>query len=117
MQEITIINLTFQIPETAPKAQISPKKKTPKKIFQYGNYPGYYSKRNGVDSYTADIRLEMLITHQELLNGKKILDIGCNDGLFTLSLVKKYCPKSMHGLDIDGDLISEYFINSYLNLK
>ena len=102
------VNLDPEVNNNSKSLKESPKKKNhPKKTFQYGNYPGYYSKRNGIDSLTSDKRLEMLENHKNLINGKRILDIGCNDGLFTLCLVKKFYPKSMLGVDIDGSLIGK----------
>lgn len=32
------------------------------------------------------------------------LDVGCHEGLLTLEVVAKYCPKSMMGIDIDHAL-------------
>lgn len=37
--------------------------------------------------------------------GKKCLDVGCNEGHLTLALVRSFRPRRMVGLDIDRYLV------------
>lgn len=37
--------------------------------------------------------------------GKKCLDVGCNEGDLTLELVRRFRPRRMVGVDIDGYLV------------
>ena len=50
-----------------------------------------------------DARLERMPSH--FFEGKDVVDIGCNEGVISLSLACKFAPKSMLGIDIDGALI------------
>lgn len=80
----------------------SKKNKRPKKIYQYGNYKGYYGYRLGND-HTEDPRLALLT--KSWFAKKRCLDIGCNEGIVTLGMVSKFHTKSMVGLDIDEALV------------
>lgn len=42
-----------------------------------------------------------------LLQGKKVLDIGCNSGVFTIQLACHYLPQSILGVDIDNALVNK----------
>lgn len=44
--------------------------------------------------------------HPEYFRGKRMLDIGCNSGFITISVAKKFLPRSIVGVDIDSDLIN-----------
>lgn len=37
--------------------------------------------------------------------GKKVLDVGCNEGHLTIAIVRLFRPRRMVGVDIDGYLI------------
>ncbi|CAN8016190.1 unnamed protein product [Ixodes persulcatus] len=69
--------------------------------FQYGNYNRYYGYRN--NGGQEDPRLKVM--QASWLDGKDVLDIGCNVGHFTLSLARGFSPRKVIGLDIDGRLI------------
>ena len=71
------------------------------KSYRYGNYDRYYGYRVG--ETMEDHRLEAL--RDEWFRGKRACDVGCNDGLFSLSLVGAFAPASCVCLDIDGDLV------------
>ncbi|XP_015275810.1 PREDICTED: 7SK snRNA methylphosphate capping enzyme [Gekko japonicus] len=68
--------------------------------FQYGNYCKYYGYRN---PDWEDTRLRVM--RPEWFQGKEVLDVGCNVGHLTLSVAKKWGPRRMVGVDIDGALI------------
>lgn len=83
------------------------------KLYQYGNYCGYYSKRNGSEkqgNQIEDVRLEFLKIFSEFhFQSKKVLDIGCNSGMITLSVAKMFNPKAILGIDIDSGLIGKNY--------
>lgn len=69
---------------------------------------GYYATRYGLSDRTdasglQDPRLDLLRT--EWFEGKRCLDVGCNEGDLTLALVLRFRPCRMVGLDIDGKLV------------
>lgn len=51
-------------------------------MFQFGNYLGYYGYR--LNEQGQDPRIACL--KPEWLDGKEVLDIGCNSGVFTLQM-------------------------------
>ncbi|KAL3900878.1 MAG: hypothetical protein SGCHY_001024 [Lobulomycetales sp.] len=68
--------------------------------YPLGNYRGYYGYRNkGLE----DSRL--LLLPLELLKGKRILDVGCNDGNLTVSVAALFEPKFIQGIDVDPILV------------
>lgn len=97
------------------KAAKNSKKKSYKnkhqKLYQYGNYCGYYSKRNGSEklgNQIEDVRLKFLKSYSEShFKNKKVLDIGCNSGMITLSVAKMFNPQAILGIDIDSGLIGK----------
>ncbi len=71
------------------------------KSYRYGNYDRYYGYRVG--EAMEDHRLSAL--RDEWFRGRRVADVGCNDGLFSLSLVGAFEPSACLCLDIDGDLV------------
>eukprot|EP00262_Sarcandra_glabra_P008627 TRINITY_DN22211_c0_g1_i1.p1 TRINITY_DN22211_c0_g1~~TRINITY_DN22211_c0_g1_i1.p1 ORF type:complete len:281 (-),score=49.92 TRINITY_DN22211_c0_g1_i1:70-912(-) len=78
------------------------KKKKQKVVSVYGNYKSYYGYRIG-HNLKEDPRLAVL--KKEWFEGKDCFDIGCNEGLITISIAKKFCCRSILGIDIDGGLV------------
>lgn len=79
-------------------------KKKRKTIFQYGNYNQYYGYRVG-SALGTDPRMHLM--QKTWFDNKDVIDIGCNEGVFTISLVQKYRVRSMCGIDIDPGLINK----------
>lgn len=69
-----------------------------------GSYNKYYSRRVG-DKNAEDSRLSLL--REDWIRGKEVLDIGCNEGTFTLEFAKRFGPKRVVGIDIDGKLLKK----------
>ncbi|KAL6494542.1 hypothetical protein OROGR_031342 [Orobanche gracilis] len=84
--------------------QQSSKKRKPKEVAIFGNYKNYYGYRVGHD-LDEDPRLRMM--KGEWFEGKDCLDIGCNNGLITIAIAKKFGCRSILGVDIDGARISD----------
>jgi hypothetical protein len=74
----------------------------PHKVFVHGNYHRYYGYRLG-KAFDEDPRLDVL--EKRWFYKKKCLDVGCNEGLVTLSLAKAFGTTSMTGIDLDEHLI------------
>lgn len=78
------------------------KKHGEKHLAVYGNYHKYYGYR--VLKYSdEDPRLKYF--KHEWFEGRDCLDVGCNAGNLTISIAKKFCCKTMVGVDIDSDLV------------
>ena len=72
-----------------------------RKCFRYGNYHRYYGYRVGEsleDHRVAHFR-------REWFEGRRCLDVGCNEGLVALSVAVRFKPASMVGVDVDGWLV------------
>ena len=67
-----------------------------------GNYAHYYGYRCGSGA-VEDRRLELL--PRELFAGRECLDVGCNSGVLTLALARRYRPTVMVGVDADAALV------------
>ncbi|KAL3626500.1 hypothetical protein CASFOL_030049 [Castilleja foliolosa] len=96
-----------ELPEESPAdivQQQPSKKKNKKEVAIFGNYRNYYGYRVGQD-LDEDPRLKMV--KKEWFEGKDCLDIGCNSGLITISLAKKFGCRSILGVDIDGARIED----------
>lgn len=64
----------------------------------------YYGYRLD-DAFDEDPRLQAL--DRAWFAQKKVLDIGCNEGLLTLSLAGKFGCKAVTGVDIDAVLVAK----------
>uniref|UniRef100_A0A175YJZ7 RNA methyltransferase n=1 Tax=Daucus carota subsp. sativus TaxID=79200 RepID=A0A175YJZ7_DAUCS len=51
------------------------------------------------------------VFRKEWFEGKDCLDIGCNSGLITINIAKKFSCRSILGVDIDTDRIEEAYWN------
>ncbi len=71
--------------------------------FIHGNYGRYYGYRNSNDF--KDIRLETFAKHRSFFEGNNVLDIGCNNGLVTISVARDFHVKRIVGIDIDKRLV------------
>ncbi|KAI8855274.1 Bicoid-interacting protein 3-domain-containing protein [Chytridium lagenaria] len=67
----------------------------------FGNYEGYYRRRNPTSS--LDPRLRLL--DPTWLNNARVLDIGCNTGEFTIQVALHTTALQVDGIDIDPSLI------------
>ncbi|KAJ3013410.1 hypothetical protein NUW54_g1606 [Trametes sanguinea] len=65
----------------------------------YGNYHGYYSKRPSVN----DPRLALL--PRTLFYGRRVLDVGCNEGWVTCEIAQRLRAKRVIGVDVDDTLV------------
>ncbi|KAG2718400.1 hypothetical protein I3843_03G210900 [Carya illinoinensis] len=81
-----------------------PRKRKRNEVFPFGNYRSYYGYRIGRD-LEEDPRLKVL--KKEWFEDKDCLDIGCNSGIITILIAKKFCCRSILGLDIDSNRIED----------
>ncbi|KAI0332399.1 Bin3-domain-containing protein [Cubamyces sp. BRFM 1775] len=65
----------------------------------HGNYHGYYTKRPS----THNPRLSLL--PNSLFQGKRVLDVGCNEGWVTCEIAQRLGAKRVVGVDIDDTLV------------
>ena len=80
-----------------------PSRKNRNACFRYGNYHRYYGYRVG--ETLEDHRVAHF--QDEWFTGKRVVDIGCNEGLVGLSIAVRCAPASMLGLDIDNHLVKK----------
>ncbi|GJZ65694.1 probable RNA methyltransferase [Tanacetum coccineum] len=80
------------------------KRKKPKEVAIFGNYRNYYTYRidQGLEE---DPRIKVM--KKEWFEGKNCLDIGCNSGLITITLAKKFGCQKILGIDIDSARIED----------
>ena len=71
-----------------------------------------YNPSDGSNWNEIEDRLSIL--PEEWFKDKKILDVGCNDGTFTLALTLNFSPDLIIGVDIDNKLISRAIKNIHL---
>ncbi|KAJ7190950.1 Bicoid-interacting protein 3-domain-containing protein [Mycena pura] len=65
----------------------------------HGNYHGYYAKR----PFAIDPRLEVL-PHSTFI-GKRVLDVGCNEGWVSCEIAQSHGALKVVGVDIDDELV------------
>lgn len=71
--------------------------------YQYtGAYKEYYTYHRE-ETLPSDTRLDVI--PREYIEGKRVLDLGCNDGTFTIQLFEKYKPSFVLGIDSSTELI------------
>lgn len=75
-----------------------------KPVFVYGNYRKYYGYRLN-HNMEEDPRLKVF--KREWFENKDCLDIGCNQGLVTINIAKKFHCQSIVGIDIDRGLVED----------
>ncbi|WCJ42522.1 7SK snRNA methylphosphate capping enzyme [Euphorbia peplus] len=80
------------------------KKRKRKEVFPFGNYRNYYGYRIG-HGMEEDPRLRVF--DSKWFQGKDCLDIGCNSGIFTIQIAKKFHCRKILGIDIDSGRISD----------
>ncbi|KAL9224522.1 hypothetical protein vseg_000547 [Gypsophila vaccaria] len=85
-----------------------PKKKKFKEVAPYGNYRNYYGYRVGNDM-EQDPRFRVL--KKDWFEGKDCLDIGCNSGLITINIAKKFQCRTILGVDIDYVRVKDAWSN------
>ncbi len=73
----------------------------------FGNYSNYYGLR--YLKRWEDSRVHLI--KSEWVKGKKCLDIGCNEGIFTILLAIKHEPAIVVGCDIDYTLVTKAIAN------
>ncbi|XP_051131170.1 probable RNA methyltransferase At5g51130 [Andrographis paniculata] len=95
---------TVEKPAADTAGQQSSKHKKKKEVAIFGNYRHYYGYRVGQD-LDEDPRLRVM--KREWFEGNECLDIGCNSGLITIAVAKKFGCKSILGVDIDGARIED----------
>ncbi len=69
----------------------------------YGNYKNYYGSQRRPAG--CDRRLECL--SGELFAGRDVLDVGCNEGVVSLSVWARFAPRTLIGLDLDESLLAK----------
>lgn len=72
------------------------------RVFIHGNYHRYYGYRLG-QAFAEDPRLAAL--ERRWFAGRRCMDVGCNEGLVTLTIASKFGVRSMIGVDLDEHLI------------
>ncbi|KAJ4839882.1 hypothetical protein Tsubulata_003189 [Turnera subulata] len=92
-------------------------KRKRKEVFPFGNYRSYYGYRIGQDMQEEDARLKVF--KREWFEGKDCLDIGCNSGIITIHIASKFNCRSILGIDIDRDRITdaEWHLRKFMRLK
>ncbi|KAH7099111.1 Bin3-domain-containing protein [Auriculariales sp. MPI-PUGE-AT-0066] len=68
----------------------------------HGNYHAYYQKRGS--DFEGDERLALL--PPGIFHGKRVLDIGCNEGYVTCEIAQRHGARQVVGVDIDAELVS-----------
>ncbi|KAJ6635630.1 putative RNA methyltransferase CG1239 [Pseudolycoriella hygida] len=92
--------------DVVPASIKSMNKSSPKNArFIHGNYDRYYGYRNAADF--NDRRLDLFANHRTFFEGCSIMDVGCNNGLVTISVARDFNVKRIVGIDIDRHLVDK----------
>eukprot|EP00793_Prasinoderma_coloniale_P004479 PRCOL_00000240-RA len=75
----------------------------------YGNYRGYYSYRLRAGRNSDDPRFSSLST--AWFSGRRVLDVGCNEGLVSLRVAADLGASAVLGVDIDEVLVRKAYGN------
>lgn len=67
----------------------------------------YYKRR--LLAQWRDPRVELL--RAEWVSGKKCLDVGCNEGVFTILVANKFAPRMIVGCDVEFALVEKAIAN------
>ncbi|KAL4431013.1 hypothetical protein ABPG75_006269 [Micractinium tetrahymenae] len=99
-----------------------------RRVYIHGNYHRYYGYRffgtlpadgqpGGQDGAAAQQQQQqqqqqpedprLAAFERKWFARRRCLDVGCNEGVVTLALVQRFCPRSMLGVDIDGVLVAK----------
>ncbi|EEF48209.1 S-adenosylmethionine-dependent methyltransferase, putative [Ricinus communis] len=81
-------------------------KRKRKEVFPFGNYRSYYGYRIG-QGMEEDPRFQVF--KREWFEGKDCLDIGCNSGIITIHIAKRFHCRKILGIDIDSDRIADAY--------
>lgn len=85
---------------TAPSLTGNQRDKLRHETFRHGNYTAYYTFRS---QDVPDPRLTQL---KPFVQGRRILDLGCNAGKLTLELATHFAATQIVGVDLDVGLIA-----------
>lgn len=94
-----------QSPHRARRALKRPRQSGPHA--PHGNYKEYYYRRYNGHQPSSDDRLPLIQSVVQRYENPTVLDIGCNDGMFTSQVALINDVKSVIGVDIDPDLIGK----------
>uniref|UniRef100_A0A1I8HWA4 RNA methyltransferase n=1 Tax=Macrostomum lignano TaxID=282301 RepID=A0A1I8HWA4_9PLAT len=91
-----------------PSANQQQQQQQQKFVAMYGNFRADYNRQTrGASEFNIgqmqDDRLQLL--QQDWYTGRDVLDIGCNDGVFSMRIAEAMGVKSLTGLDIDEELV------------
>ncbi|XP_044471109.1 probable RNA methyltransferase At5g51130 [Mangifera indica] len=92
--------------DEAEQQLVQVKKRKRKEVFPFGNYKNYYGYRIG-GGFDEDPRLKVF--KKEWFQDKKCLDIGCNSGIITIQIAKKFRCRSILGIDIDSNRVEDAY--------
>lgn len=91
------------VPAAPSSSPLPPPGPRPVRAFApYGNYHRYYGYRLG-SSLSSDPRLSVL--EASWVRNKRLLDVGCNEGLVTIAVAAAFGPSSAAGVDVDPALV------------
>ncbi|KAK1418557.1 hypothetical protein QVD17_27702 [Tagetes erecta] len=107
-------NDTVQPTNANVQQQSGNKRKKKKEVAIFGNYRNYYSYRidQGLEE---DPRIKVM--KKEWFEGKNCLDIGCNSGVITITIAKKFGCQKILGIDIDSARVEEAYWNLRRRVK
>jgi len=94
-------------------------------LFVHGNYNRYYGYRlpgatnrdavsgdkRGTEGEDEDEDPRIGLLEKGWFHKKRCLDVGCNEGVMTLGLVKKFKTETMMAIDLDESLVKRACVN------